>query len=116
MELTLKLKQDIIDLLEFVQTKKNVGGTPWADSTASRECFGHGEYVGNLRKWDGGTGSPTLEKTLKFERFLIEQISAEEYETFISTRSAPKPIKKAKPAAAKRAKPEPAPAVDDDWN
>lgn len=91
MELTFRLRQDIIDLLEFVQAKRNAEEKPMADSTASKLCFGHGEYVTNLRKWDGGPGSPTLEKTLQFERFLLEQLDEKELEKFLKTRTRPTP-------------------------
>lgn len=84
MRITLSVKDFILSLLEKVKEKKERAGDPWSDSKAAQLCFGHGEYVGNLRRWTGGKGSPTLEKTAQFEGFLKDQLSDEEYEAVVS--------------------------------
>jgi hypothetical protein len=83
MELVLRLKKDMLDLLELVQQRQAQKGTPWSDSMASKLCFKHGEFVSNLKKWDGGKASPTLEKTLEFERFLVANLDAKDYAKFM---------------------------------
>lgn len=88
MKMTLKLKEDVLALLELVKEKKEREGDPLSDSKAAVLCFGHGEFVGNLRRWDGGKGGPTLEKTGQFETFLRDQLSEAEYEEFRVQRAA----------------------------
>lgn len=83
MELVLRLKADVLELLALVQDKQGKKGEPWADSMVSKLCFGHGEFVGNLKKWDGGSGGPTLEKTLKFERFLASNLDPKDLAKFM---------------------------------
>lgn len=90
MRMTLKFKEDLVSLLDHVQTKKNGEGDPWSDTKISRLSMGYGDFVGILRKWDGGKGSPTLEKVLKFESFLQDQLSPDEYQQFVASREADK--------------------------
>jgi hypothetical protein len=86
-EMTMQLRQGIIDLLEEVQKSQTARGEePWTDSRASKECFGHGEFMLAMRKWEGGRGGPTMEKTLAFERFLAEQIGEKKYHRFLKRR------------------------------
>lgn len=88
MKMTLQLKSDILSLVEEVQKHKAAEGETWSDSRISTLCFGHGEYVHLLRKWDGGKGGPTLDKTLKFEQFCREQIGEKAYNEFRHKRRA----------------------------
>lgn len=86
--LTLALRSDILALLETAKAAQNErGGPPWSDSSVSKACFGHGEFAPNLRKWSGGQGGPTLEKTLKFERFLRDSIGDKAYQEFLKARA-----------------------------
>lgn len=88
MKMTLQLKADILALAEEVQKHKSAEGETWSDSKISALCFGHGEYVHLLRKWDGGKGGPTLDKTLTFEQFLREQLGEPKYNAFVKSRRA----------------------------
>lgn len=88
MRLTLKLKDDILALAKLVEDVKIADGGTWSDSYASKQCFNHGEFLLDLRKWDGGKKSPTLEKVAAFESFLRDQISKEAYQQFRAERAA----------------------------
>ncbi len=85
-ELTLKLKEDILALLEVAQRLQAAKGEPWSDSLAAKLCFGHGEFVGNLRRWSGGNGGPSMQKVLDFERFLVDNIGEKEHQKFLRSR------------------------------
>lgn len=87
--LTLKLKSDILDLLEVAQRIYAQRGETLADSKASTLCFGHREWVSNLRKWDGGPRGPTMEKVEQFERFLRETVGEKAYAKFLKERKRP---------------------------
>lgn len=87
MKLSLKLRQDVLDLLLYVQEcQGKAGDEPWSDSAASKNLFGHGEFVHKLRQWDGGPKGPTMESVAKFEQFLREQIGDERYAKFLKSR------------------------------
>lgn len=89
MSMTLKLKQDVLDLLDAAKKIYAERGETLADSKAAKMCFGHTDYVSSLRKWDGGKGGPTLEKTYVFEQFLRQTIGEKEYGKFLKSRKRP---------------------------
>lgn len=92
LEMTMSLRQGVIDLLEEVQKRQSDRGEePWSDTKASKECFGHGEFMLAFRKWEGGRGGPTMEKVLAFERFLAEQIGEKPYQRFLKRRARNEP-------------------------
>lgn len=107
-ELTLKLKEDILALFEMAQRMQAMKGEPWSDSLASKLCFNHGEFVGNLRKWEGGIRGPRMQNMLEFERFIIDNIGPTAHAKFLKDRGL-------KPAAAK-AQPQAEAKPADDWN
>ncbi len=76
--LTLQLKADILNLLETLREQQAAAGKePISDTEASKACFHNGEFVSDLRHWQGGAGGPTLEMTLEFETFLTSRIDPE---------------------------------------
>lgn len=82
-ELTLKLKEDILALLDVAKRVKAKQGEEWSDSLVAKLCFNHGEFVLNLRKWEGGNGGPSFQKVLEFERFLVLNIGPVEHAKFL---------------------------------
>lgn len=88
MKLSLAYKQDILALAALVQQIKLNAGETWSDTTISKHCFGHGEFVHILRAWQGGRGGPTFDKVMKFEQFCREQIGEREYDKFRKERQA----------------------------
>lgn len=107
-ELTLKLKEDLLALLEVAKRVKAKEGQEWSDSLVAKLCFGHGEFVGNLKKWVGGNGGPSMKTMLEFERFLIDNIGPVEHAKFLKGLG--------KVAAAKAKPDEPAPQPVNDWD
>lgn len=74
-QLSLKLRDDVIALMEEYQRREGASaGRPVADSKVSEMAMGYRDFVGILRKWDGGKKSPTLENIAKLESWLRQQL------------------------------------------
>ena len=87
MKLTLKLKTDILDLLDEAKKTMQKNGQVWSDSGISKACFGYGDFIRSLREWEGGAKpSPTMGNVAKLEQFLRDQIGEKDYERFIKKR------------------------------
>lgn len=85
MKLVLKLKTDILELIDILQRQKIEEGDPWSDTKLSNLCFKYGDFVGSLRKWESGKGGPTLAKVMELEQFIREQIGEEKYAKFLAS-------------------------------
>lgn len=88
MKLTLKYKGDVLALLETVQMAQAKAGDPWSDTKVSKLCFNHGEFVNQFKKWQGGNGGPTLDKVMRLEIFLRDQLGEQAYDQFLQERTA----------------------------
>lgn len=86
MKLALKLKEDILELIEILYRQKADEGDPWSDTKLSTMCFKYGDFVPALRRWTDGKGGPTLAKVQELEQFIREQIGEEKYNQFLATR------------------------------
>lgn len=82
MRMTMTYHGNLVALIDFVAKK-----TGWSDTFISRECFGYGDFTSKLRKWTGGTNSPTMEKCGKLEAFLLDQLKEAEITAFMKTRN-----------------------------
>jgi hypothetical protein len=89
MKMSLKLREDVIALLEEYQRREGAAGRPAADSSVSKECFGYRDFVSKLRKWGPNESKgPTIELVMRFEQFLRERLGEEAYDRFRIERAA----------------------------
>jgi hypothetical protein len=81
MKMSLKLRDDVLELLEEYQRMEGAAGRPAADSAVSKECFGYRDFVSKLRKWGPNESrGPTVEHISRFEQWLRERVGEDVYE------------------------------------
>lgn len=88
MQMTMKLRDDVIALMEEYQRLEGSKGNPLSDSRVSRDAMGYADFVGILRGWTGGKGGPTMEKVARFEEHIRTQVGDEFYKAFMARRAA----------------------------
>lgn len=88
MKMSLKLRDDVLALVEEYQRKMGAAGTPMSDSGLSLLAMGYRDFVGQLRKWGGpDTKGPKLATVAQLEEWLRTQIGEKEYNAFRTRRS-----------------------------
>lgn len=87
MKMSLALRDSVLALMEEYQRQEGAKGNPLSDSAVSKKAMNYGDFVGILRRWDGGPKSPTLENVAKFEQFLRDQMGEEQYQRFVEDRA-----------------------------
>lgn len=88
--LAFKLKDDIIALVDLFakhEAERRGMKKPLADSSLSREIFGHANTIIAIRNWTGGPKSQTLESIARIEVYIQERIGENAYQEFLRNRA-----------------------------
>ena len=88
MKMALKLRDDIVALMEEYIRDQGSDGNVLSESGVSKLALGYGDFPGILLRWDGGAKGPTMQKIAQFEQWLREQMGKAKYEAFVARRAA----------------------------
>jgi hypothetical protein len=88
MKMSMKLRDDVLALMEEYIRQEGGKGNSLSETRVSREATGYGDFVGTLRKWDGGKPGPSMVTVAKFEAYLAEQVGPDFYKSFMERRAA----------------------------
>lgn len=88
MKMSLKLRDDIVALMEEYVRQEGAKGISISDSKVGREAVGYADFIRTLREWDGGRPAPGMALVAKFEAYLADQVGKDSYEAFIQRRAA----------------------------
>lgn len=86
--ITIRLRDDLISLVDFYKEEQERAGTPASDSGISAASVGYRDLTSSLRGWPANGKSPTLKSLVKLEVWLRDAIGEEQYQAFIQRRAA----------------------------
>lgn len=87
MKMSLKLRDDVLALMEEYIRMEGGKGNSLSETRVSRDATGYGDIVKTLRDWDGGKPGPSMVVVAKFESYLADQVGQEFYEAFMQRRA-----------------------------